>query len=203
MERSSDPLARRDDLEAALDLAHRTALEYLAGLDDASVHRASADDAAERFEGSLPESGDGALAALGRLATDGLAAANRTNGSRMFHFVTGGVTPAALAADWLTSAIDQNAFSWVNSPLASRLEQLSITWLKDLFGLPATWGGVLTTGATMANFSALAAARHWWGERYGLDVEEDGLGALPHPITVLAGGYLHTSAAKAIAMLGI
>ncbi len=203
MERSSDPLARRDDLEAALDLAHRTALEYLAGLDDASVHRASADDAAERFEGSLPESGEGALAALGRLATDGLAAANRTNGPRMFHFVTGGVTPAALAADWLTSAIDQNAFSWVNSPLASRLEQLSITWLKDLFGLPATWGGVLTTGATMANFSALAAARHWWGERYGLDIEEDGLGALPHPITVLAGGYLHTSAAKAIAMLGI
>ncbi len=121
----------------------------------------------------------------------------------MFHFVTGGVTPAALAADWLTSAIDQNAFSWVNSPLASRLEQLAISWLKDLFGLPATWGGVLTTGATMANFSALAAARHWWGERYGVDIEEDGLGALPHPITVLAGGYLHTSAAKAFAMLGI
>ena len=121
----------------------------------------------------------------------------------MFHFVTGGVTPAALAADWLTSAIDQNAFSWVNSPLASRLEQSSIDWLKDLFGLPATWGGVLTTGATMANFSALAAARHWWGERYGVDIEEQGLGARRDPITVLAGGYFHTSAAKAVAMLGI
>ncbi len=121
----------------------------------------------------------------------------------MFHFVTGGVTPAALAADWLTSAIDQNAFSWVNSPLASRLEQISIDWLKDLFGLPATWGGVLTTGATMANFSALAAARHWCGERYGVDIEEQGLDALPHPITVLTSGYFHTSAQKAVAMLGM
>jgi glutamate/tyrosine decarboxylase-like PLP-dependent enzyme len=203
MEQSSDPLSRRDDLEAALDLAHRAAVGYLAGLDGSPVHPAAADAAAERFTGSLPESGLGALQALGRLTTDGLEAANRTNGPRMFHFVTGGVTPAALAADWLTSAIDQNAFSWVNSPLASRLEQLSISWLKDLFGLPPAWGGVLTTGATMANFSALAAARRWWGERYGVDIEEDGLGALPHPITVLAGGYLHTSAAKAIAMLGI
>ena len=153
--------------------------------------------------GALPETGIGAPAAIARLATDGLAAANRTSGPRMFHFVTGGVTPAALAADWLTSAIDQNAFSWVNSPLASRLEQLTIDWLKELFGLPASWGGVLTTGATMANFSALAAARHWCGLRYGVDVEEQGLDALPYPITVLTGGYFHSSALKAVGMLGI
>ena len=120
----------------------------------------------------------------------------------MFHFVTGGVTPAALAADWLTSAIDQNAFSWVNSPLASRAEAIAIDWLKDLFALPASWGGVLTTGATMANFTALAAARHWWAARHGSDVEETGLAGLP-PLPVLSSGYIHTSAVKALAMLGI
>ena len=145
----------------------------------------------------------GALAALGRLATDGLAAANRTNGPAdvpLRHRRRDTRGPGRRLAD---QRHRPERLRWVNSPLASRLEQLSIDWLKDLFGLPATWGGVLTTGATMANFSALAAARHWYGERYGLDIEEDGLGALPHPITVLTGGYLHTSAAKAIAMLGI
>ena len=111
----------------------------------------------------------------------------------MFHFVTGGVTPAALGADWLTSVLDQNAFAWVNTPLASRLETVALDWLKDLFGLPASWGGILTSGATMANFSALAAARHWYGERHGVDVEEAGLAALP-PIPVLTGGHLHPSA---------
>ena len=203
MAQSSDPLAHRSDLGEALDLAHQAALAYLAELDEHDVHSGAADAAAERFSGTLPETGMGAVAAVQRLVTDGLAAANRTSGPRMFHFVTGGVTPAALAADWLTSTIDQNAFSWVNSPLASRLEQISIDWLKELFGLPASWAGVLTTGATMANFSALAAARHWCGLRYGIDVEEQGLDALPHPITVLTGGYFHSSALKAVGMLGI
>lgn len=70
----------------------------------------------------------------------------------MFHFVTGGVTPAALGGDWLASALDKNAFSWVGTPLGSRLEAVTIGWLKELFELPASWAGVLTTGATMANF---------------------------------------------------
>jgi glutamate/tyrosine decarboxylase-like PLP-dependent enzyme len=120
----------------------------------------------------------------------------------MFHFVTGGVTPAALGADWLTSVLDQNAFAWVNTPLASRLETISLAWLKDLFGLPADWGAILTSGATLANFSALAAARHWYGERQGADVEEAGLASLP-PVPVLTGGHLHPSASKALTMLGI
>src|SRR5436190_4005188 len=120
----------------------------------------------------------------------------------MFHFVTGGVTPAALGADWITSVLDQNAFAWVNTPLASRLETLALAWLKDLFGLPASWGAILTSGATLANVSALAAARHWYGERHGADVEEAGLAALP-PVPVLTGGHLHPSASKAFTMLGI
>jgi glutamate/tyrosine decarboxylase-like PLP-dependent enzyme len=120
----------------------------------------------------------------------------------MFHFVTGGVTPAALGGDWLTSVLDQNAFSWVGTPLGSRLEVVAIRWLKELFDLPASWTGVLTTGATMANFTALTAARRWFGERHDVDVEQQGLAGLP-PVPVLAGGYIHASIVKALGMLGI
>jgi glutamate/tyrosine decarboxylase-like PLP-dependent enzyme len=175
---------------------------YLATLDDGPVRRPDADQALARFGGPLPEEGDGALEALAVLLRDGLPAATHSAGPRFFHFVQGGVTPAALGADWLASALDQNAFSWVASPLGSRLEALSLDWLKQLLGLPAGWGGVLTTGATLANFTALAAARRWWGERHGADVEAQGLAGLP-PVPVLSGGYIHTSALKALAMLGL
>ncbi|MGZ8607541.1 MAG: pyridoxal phosphate-dependent decarboxylase family protein [Actinomycetota bacterium] len=161
-----------------------------------------ADRAAAWFDGPLPDEGSGALGALRELIEQGVPAAVRSSGPRMFHFVTGGVTPAALGGDWLATVLDQNAFSWVGTPLGSRLEAVTIRWLKELFELPASWAGVLTTGATMANFTALAAARHWWGEAHGVDVEERGLAGLP-PVPVLSGGYIHASAVKALAMLGI
>ena len=113
----------------------------------------------------------------------------------------GGGTPAALGADWLTSAYDQPAYAWASSPFAARLEQVAVDWLRQLFDLPADFGGVLTTGATMANFVALAAARNWWGERQGVDVEHDGLGRVPPPV-ILSSGYLHPSAVQAVGMLG-
>ena len=116
--------------------------------------------------------------------------------------MTGGGTPAALAADWLTSVYDNNAFAWESSPLGTRLEELAIAWLKDLFGLPESWGGVLTTGATMANFTALAAARRWWAERHGRDIDRDGFTGLP-AVPIFSSGYIHVSATKAIAMLGM
>jgi glutamate/tyrosine decarboxylase-like PLP-dependent enzyme len=90
----------------------------------------------------------------------------------------------------------------VGTPLGSRLEAVTISWLKELFHLPTSWGGVITTGATMANFTAFAAARRWYGERHGVDVEEHGLAGVP-PVPVLSGGYIHASAVKALAMLGI
>jgi glutamate/tyrosine decarboxylase-like PLP-dependent enzyme len=188
--------------QAALDLAREAAERYLADLATSPVHEASAEAALEALSGSLPESGMGALAALRELIERGLPAAIRGNGPRMFHFVTGGVTPAALAADWLTSAIDQSAFSWVNSPLATRLEAVALRWLRELLDLPAEWGGVLVTGATMANFTGLAAARHWWADRHGVDVEELGMAHLPQ-VPVLSSGFIHASSLKALAMLGI
>ena len=102
-------------------------------------------------------------------------AATRSSGPRFFHFVMGGGTPAALGADWLTSAYDQVAFAWASSPFAARLEQVAIDWLRQLFELPAEFGGVLTTGATMANFVAWPRPATG-GRSQGVDVEQDGRG---------------------------
>ena len=202
MPRMPDPLLTKHETEEALAFIADEALRFLATLDTDRVRHDGADEAAESFSGPLPEDGEGALEALATLVHRGLDAAIRSPGPRFFHWVIGGGTPAALGADWLTSVLDQNAAAWASSPLATRLESISIAWLKDLFRLPTTWGGVLTTGATMANFVALAAARQWWGERQGVDVAEHGLSGLP-AVPVFTGGYVHPSDTKTLAMLGL
>jgi glutamate/tyrosine decarboxylase-like PLP-dependent enzyme len=198
----TDPLLLRDEADEALAYAVREATRYLADLDESPVLTPGAAEAVEGLAGALPDTGDGALTALTELVEHGFSAATRSSGPRFFHFVTGGVTPAAQGADWLASTLDQNAFSAVSSPLAVRLEGVAIAWLLDLFELPSSWGGVLTTGATTANFTALAAARRWWAERHGVDVDERGYAGLPD-VPVFSSGYVHPSATKALAMLGI
>ena len=198
----TDPLRLQDEAEAALAYAAREAAAYVARLDEAPVLAPGAAEAGDRLGGSLPEQGDGALAALRELVEVGAEAATASAGPRFFHFVTGGVTPAAHGADWLASTFDQNAFSAVSSPLGSSLEATAIAWLLDLFELPSSWGGVLTTGATTANFVGLAAARRWWAERHGVDVDELGFAGLPE-VPVFSSGYVHPSATKALAMLGL
>ncbi|MGO8968148.1 MAG: pyridoxal phosphate-dependent decarboxylase family protein [Myxococcaceae bacterium] len=123
-------------------------------------------------------------------------------GLAFFHFVMGGVTPAALGADWLTSTLNQSAYNWVSSPFASRVEQVTLAWLKDLFGIPTTWSAAMTSAATTASLVGLAAARRWWGLRHGVDVDAEGFSGLP-PVPVFAGGYLHASAIKALGLLGM
>jgi len=196
-----DPLEERDLVVTALRQAARAAELYLSTLDDDLVRRPGADAAAMSLRATFPEDGDGALAAIDELmrASDG---ALRASGPRFFHWVVGGTTPSALAADWLTAAFDQSAFAYDSTPLGVRCEELAIDWLKELFGLPASWGGVLTTGATMANFTALVAARRWWAQRHGVDVDARGLAALP-AVPVFSSGYIHPSATKALAMVGI
>lgn len=189
------------ELKEVVDLAAREAAAYFESLPERPVRDPRAEEIAAGFGGSLPEQGVGASAALDELLS-GMDAAVHAGGPKFFHFINGGATPAALGADWLAATLDQNPGAWVASPLAGRLEQVAIDWLKELFDLPATWGGVLTTGATMANFVALACARRWCAQRAGIDVDQQGLAALPQ-ITVFGGGYTHPSDVKALGMLGI
>jgi glutamate/tyrosine decarboxylase-like PLP-dependent enzyme len=198
----SDPLERSEELGPALELAAREAGTYLSDLGsrrvlDPAVERVLAD-----WGGRLPEDGDGAVVALTELIERARPAATRSSGPRFFHFVMGGTTPAALGADWLTSTLDQVAFGWASSPLASVAERIATGWLRELFELPQDFTGTLVTGATMANFTGLAAARSWWAERQGVDVERAGLAGLPPPV-VLTSGYVHPSAEQAVGMLGL
>lgn len=189
-------------MNAALRLAADEAHSYLAALDDAVVLDPGTEAAVAAWSDPMPEDGDGGLAALRELAQRGRDTATRSSGPRFFHFVMGGGTPAALGADWLTSTYDQVAYTWASSPFAMRLEQVAIDWLRQLFELPDGYGGVLTSGATMANFVGLASARSWWAEHQGIDVEADGLSGLPAP-TILTSSYVHPSAIQAIGMLGL
>jgi len=192
-----DPLAARAEELRALEYVLETAQRYLEELEEAPVLPGRG----ERFRGSLPEDGDGALAALTELVA-GSDIATRSSGPRFFHFVTGGATPAALAADWLTSLLDQNSFSAASSPYGTQLEDVAVRWLLDLFELPSAWGGVLTSGATTANFVGLACARRWWAEQHGVDVDERGFAGLP-AVPIFSSEYVHASARKALAMLGL
>src|SRR5437879_2243837 len=196
-----DPLRERQLVSETLRRAAEAAQRYLADIDRDHVRRPGADAAAAGLDRTFPEQGDGALAALEELvrASDG---ALRASGPRFFHWVIGGDTPAALAADWLTSVWDQNAAAYDSTPIGTVTEELAIAWLKELFGLPASWGGVLTTGGTRANFPARAAARSWWGRRHGVDLDARGFAGLP-AVPVVSSGYIHPSATKALAMLGI
>ena len=198
-----DPIDDRDQLPELLTQVAKAARDYLARVDQLPAGgTVGRDEAAQRFAGDLPADGNGSVATVTRLLTDGMQAAVNSAGPRFFHFVTGGSTPSALAADWLTSALDNNAALWVSSPLGSKLEQVAIAWLKDLFSLPQSWGGVLTTGATMSNFTALAAARQWWGEEHGTNIAKRGMSGLP-VVPVMASHFIHASAKKALSMLGI
>ena len=198
----SDPFAQSDEFKHIIDFVSREALAYLESLDTRPVRRPGASESVERFVAPLPEEGIGALQTLDTLLTDGLQGTVTSAGPRFFHWVIGGSTPASLGADWITSVLDQNNGGWDATPLATKLEMISVDWLKDLFALPAEWTGILTTGATMANFTALAAARQWWSEQHGVDIADQGFHGLPAP-QVLSSGWIHSSARKALGMLGL
>jgi glutamate/tyrosine decarboxylase-like PLP-dependent enzyme len=121
---------------------------------------------------------------------------------RYFGFVIGGSLPAALAANWLAGAWDQCAGLFAASPIATVLEEISLRWLLDILRLPAESGGAFVTGATVANFTALAAARHAVLQQAGWDVEADGLFGAP-PVTVVVGAEAHPSLIKALGLLGM
>ena len=197
----ADPLHDAAAAGATLGQVFAASGGYLDSLGDRPVLDHPALGLLAGLGGPLPEEGAGSAATVGRLLEIGTAAATASSGPRFFHLVTGGVTPAAMAADWTAALLDQNAYGKVSSPFATEAETVAIDWLRDLFGLPVGWGGALVQSATFANFTGLGCATQWWGERHGADTVRDGLAGLPR-MPVLSGGYVHASARKALQMLG-
>lgn len=193
----------REEFAAVRATFDRIAEDYLEHVDrHPAVDYEGARAALDGFQQPLPEEGVGADAALTELYNRGLPAMGATSGPRFFHWVVGGTTPAALGAEWLTGLIDNPAYAWVGSPLTVELELLSLDWLKDLFGLDREMAGIMVTGASMANFVGMAAARQWWGQQQGVDISEDGWAGLP-AMPVLTSGYVHASAVKVLSLLGV
>ncbi len=188
------------------DLLSRTAeiaACYLETLDARSV--APAPEALAQLaelDEPLPEGPQDPTAVLEMLDRIGSPATVGMAGRRYFGFVIGGSLPAALAANWLAGAWDQCPGLFTASPIGATLEEVSLRWLLDVLKLPPESAGAFVTGATMANFTALAAARHAVLERAGWDVEANGLFGAP-PITVLVGGEVHPAVIKALGMLGL
>jgi glutamate/tyrosine decarboxylase-like PLP-dependent enzyme len=186
-----------------LQRAATLAADYLAGLDERPVApSAEAVAALSGFNIPLPDAPTPPDAVLDELNRRGSPATMAAAGGRFYGFVHGGALPAPLAAATLAAAWDQNAALHVSSPVASALEEVSLGWLRELFHLPADCAAAFVTGATMANFTALATARSAVLARAGWDVEAEGLSGAP-AITVLVGGEAHPSVIKALGLLGL
>jgi glutamate/tyrosine decarboxylase-like PLP-dependent enzyme len=183
--------------------AARRSTRYLEDLKERSV--APPPEAVARLKGfdvPLQHEPIAPMQVLAELDDLGSAATVASAGPRYFGFVTGGTLPVALAANVLAGAWDQNAVFHVASPATAFIEEVCRRWLVARFGLPPGAGIGFVTGATMANFSALAAARHALLGRLGWDVEARGLFGAP-PITVIVGEEVHVSVLKALSLLGL
>ncbi len=188
--------------ELLADVALRAA-RYTTGIGSRKVAPGPEDLARlQALGGPLPESPSDPAKVLALLDEIGSPATVATTGGRYFGFVTGGSLPAALAANWMAGAWDQNAAMYVMSPVTVKIEEIVMAWLADLLGLPPGCGMGFVTGTTMANFSALAAARTELLKRAGWGVEEDGLFGAP-AIRVVVGEEVHVSLLKALSLLGL
>jgi glutamate/tyrosine decarboxylase-like PLP-dependent enzyme len=190
-------------MHSALDSVLPLARGFLDGLAQRPVRaRASLSELRAAFGQELGAEGvppGQVVEDLARAAEPGLVA---SAGPRYFGFVIGGSLPAALAADWLTSAWDQNGGLYATSPAASVVEEVASRWLLDLLGLPQTASVGFVTGCQMANFVGLAAGRHALLARAGWNVEEDGLQGAP-PIQVIVGAEAHVTIFSSLSLLGL
>ncbi len=186
-----------------LNAAAERAIRYLETIDNRSVAPSPRAVAAlAQLDEPLPEGPSDPAAVLAVLDEVGSPASMAMAGRRFFGWVIGGSLPATVAANWLAAAWDQNAAGWQSSPGVAAFEQVALRWLLDALGLPRDCGVGFVTGATMANFTCLAAARQAVLRSVGWDVESDGLFGAP-PITVAVGEEVHVSVLKALGLLGL
>jgi glutamate/tyrosine decarboxylase-like PLP-dependent enzyme len=185
-----------------LDTASTHAISHLENLDETSV-AATADVATLRSQLVKPLTPEGVSPeqVLEELVRDVEGGLLGSAGGRFFGWVIGGVLPAALGADWLTSAWQQNAALYACSPAAAVVEEIVGDWLKDVLRLPAEASFALVTGCQMAHVTCLAAARHALLAKHGWDVESDGLFGAP-PIRILTSSERHGSFERAVRLLG-
>ena len=195
--------AQTEIRELLADVCDR-ASRYIEGLDKRSVAPKPEDVEAliKELNTPLPSAGSAPADVVALLDTFGSPATVASAGGRYFGFVTGGSLPAALASNVLASAWDQNSFSWVSSPAAAAIESTALRWLKEALGLPEDTEGALATGATMAHFASLGAARYRVLIREGWNVDSDGLFGAPE-IQVVVRGEAHSSLLKVLSMLGL
>ena len=186
-------------LQRAADIA-RNYVESIPGRRVAPSQTALA--ALQKLHEPFPESSCDAEQVLEILNELGSPATVANAGGRYFGFVIGATLPVSLAANWLAGAWDQNAGLRIMSPIAAELEEVVLAWICQALGLPKDCDGGLVTGATMANFTALAAARYALLARQGWNVVEDGLFSAP-PIEVVVGAEVHATISKALNMLGL
>ena len=198
----SSPGSARDEREL-LNRTAEIAAGFLASLDERPVWPpATVEELRGALDGPLPDGPTEPLEVIEALAAAADPGVVGMAGGRYFGFVIGGSLPAALAADWLTSAWDQNAGLAVGGPAAAVVEEVSGDWLKDLLAVPHSASFALVTGCQMAHVTCLAAARHAVLDRAGWDVERKGLAGAP-PIRVLAGAKRHVTVDRALRLLGI
>ena len=162
---------------------------------------ASLADLRTALGGALPDHPVAPTSVIDDLTTAADPGVVTTTGPRYFGFVTGGAVPATVAAEWLTAVWDQCAGLYVLSPAAAVVEEIAGAWLLDVLGLPSSASVGFVTGCHMANFTALAAARHELLARAGWNVERDGLAGAP-PIGVIVGAEVHVSVIGALRLLG-
>ena len=194
---------RIDPRYEVLDDAARLAHAYIDSLPSRPVgESASLDELRSRLARPLSDGGEDPRAVIEDLARDVEPGLVASAGPRYFGFVIGGALPVAVAADWLTSAWDQNGGGYVASPALSVAEEVVAGWVRDVLGLPAGCSVGFVTGCQMAHFTCLAAARHAVLRDAGWDVEAEGLQGGP-AVRVIAGEHVHVTVTVACRMLGL
>jgi glutamate/tyrosine decarboxylase-like PLP-dependent enzyme len=191
------------DVRGLLEATAGLAADHLEGIADRPVGcSVSVQDLREGFGARLPETPSAPLEVISELATAAEPGLVGSPGGRYFGFVIGGTAPAALAADWLTSAWDQNAGLYATGPSASVVEEVAGAWVAQLLGLPPEASFAFVTGCQMAHLTALAAARHSVFAGTGWDVNERGLIGAP-PVRVLVGAERHVTIDRSLRFLGL